>query len=191
MKNMENSDAFLSLIYRSQMGIMESGYLPMHPLCWNPPEFGCSYLQGEECQLRYLDTSTSCCMSSNPLSIVLHLFSAISYWIQLILVKKCKGYTDKPSVYDTQVVTYWSEIWPLTKSLERKLRCAQRGMEGSVLGITIMNKKNWKWIREQIKVDSKTKAVKTEMGKGRSHKLCRRCRWTKRMTLGNHHFQPF
>lgn len=38
-------------------------------------------------------------------------------------------------------MTYESETWTLTKSQERKLRGAQRGMEKLMLKIPTMNKK--------------------------------------------------
>ena len=81
------------------------------------------------------------------------------------------------------VMTYGSETWTLTKPLERKLRSAQRGMERLMLGVTIMDKKNCKWIREQTKVDDIIKTVKTLKWQWAGH-ICRRDdeRWTKRVT---------
>ena len=80
-------------------------------------------------------------------------------------------------------MTYGSETWTLTKPLERKLRSAQRGMERLMLGVTIMDKKNCKWIREQTKVDDIIKTVKTLKWQWAGH-ICRRDdeRWTKRVT---------
>lgn len=53
------------------------------------------------------------------------------------------------------VMNYGSKTRTLTMSLERKLRNAKRGMEISMLGTTIMDKKNCKWVQEQTTVDDK------------------------------------
>lgn len=45
---------------------------------------------------------------------------------------------------------------------------SQRGIERSVLGITIMDRKNCKWVREQTEVDDIIKAINHEMAMGRT-----------------------
>lgn len=41
------------------MGELEPGDIPLHPLCRNSQEFGCSHQQGEICEFGHLDTGAS------------------------------------------------------------------------------------------------------------------------------------
>ena len=50
-------------------------------------------------------------------------------------------------------MTYGSETWTTTRLLERKLISAQRGMERSMMGISLRDRKRATWIREQTKVE--------------------------------------
>ena len=45
-----------------------------------------------------------------------------------------------------------SETWKPTKPMENKLRSAQRGMDRSMSGISLRDKKRASWIRENTKV---------------------------------------
>lgn len=40
-------------------------------------------------------------------------------------------------------------VYPHTKELERKLRTAQRAMEGKIIGVTLKHRKTAEWDREQ------------------------------------------
>ncbi len=59
-------------------------------------------------------------------------------------------------------LTYGSEIWRLTKKLERKLRSAKRRMERRILGVTWRDKKRALWIREQTKVEDFLMTIKNK-----------------------------
>ena len=61
----------------------------------------------------------------------------------------------KRKVYNQCVLPtmiYGSETWKPTKPMENKLKSAQRGMERSMLGISLRDKKRSSWIRETTRV---------------------------------------
>ncbi len=81
------------------------------------------------------------------------------------------------------VLTYGSETWRLTKELERKLRSAQRGMERRMLGITLRDRKQASWNREQTKVEDILMTIKNKKWIWGGHIMRRRDnRWTTRVT---------
>ena len=57
---------------------------------------------------------------------------------------------------------YGSETWEPTKPMENKLRSAQRGMERSMLGISLRDKKRSFWIRENTRVTDILVAIKEQ-----------------------------
>ena len=63
-------------------------------------------------------------------------------------------------------ITYGSETWSLTKTLERKLLSNQRGKERIIFGITWSDRKRTSGIREQTKVEGilTKKKKKVDMG---------------------------
>ena len=81
------------------------------------------------------------------------------------------------------VMTYGSETWTTTRLLERKLISAQRGMERSMMGISLRDRKRATWIREQTKVEDILKSIKKKKWQWAGH-VCRRQddRWTKKVT---------
>ena len=80
-------------------------------------------------------------------------------------------------------MTYGSETWTTTRLLERKLISAQRGMERSMMGISLRDRKRAAWIREQTKVEDILKSIKKKKWQWAGH-VCRRQddRWTKKVT---------
>ena len=78
------------------------------------------------------------------------------------------------------VMTYGSETWTLTKSLERKLVSAQRAMERIMLGVSLRDRKRATWIRDQTRVDDIIMCIKKKKWQWAGH-VCRRQdrRWTK------------
>ena len=92
----------------------------------------------------------------------------------------------KRKVYNQCVIpamTYGSETWKLTKSLENKLVSAQRAMERSVLGITLRDKRRSTWVREQTKVKDIIEVIKEQKWRWAGHVARREDnRWSKRLT---------
>ena len=78
---------------------------------------------------------------------------------------------------------YGSETWKPTKTMEIKLRSAERGMERSVLRISLRDRKRASWVREKTKVNDMLLAIKEQTWRCSGH-LARRedNRWTKRLT---------
>lgn len=58
------------------------------------------------------------------------------------------------------LITYGSETWNMQKLFERKLACAQRGMERFKLGNGQRDRKRTKWIRKETKVEYIIKNIK-------------------------------
>ena len=78
---------------------------------------------------------------------------------------------------------YGSESWKLTKSMENKLRSAQRGIERSMLEISLRDKKRASWIRENTKVRDKLVSIKEQKWRWAGHVARREDnRWSKRLT---------
>ena len=68
---------------------------------------------------------------------------------------------------------YRSETWKHTKPMDNKLRSAQRGMERSMLGKSLRDKKRSSWIKENTRVKDILVAIKekkVEMGRPCSKK---------------------
>ena len=57
---------------------------------------------------------------------------------------------------------YGSETWKPTKTIENKLGSAQRGMERSMLGISLRDRKRASWVREKTKVKNILVAIKEQ-----------------------------
>ena len=92
----------------------------------------------------------------------------------------------KRKVYNACVlpaITYGSETWTLTAALENKLRVAQRKMERSILGISLIDKKTNKWIRDQTRVKDVIETVKRIKWRWAGHVArMQDNRWTIRIT---------
>ena len=78
---------------------------------------------------------------------------------------------------------YGSETWERTKTMENKLESAQKGMEGSMLGISLRDRKRASWMRENTKVKDIVIAIKEQKWRWAGH-VARRVdnRWNKRLT---------
>ena len=80
-------------------------------------------------------------------------------------------------------MTYGSETWKPTKPMENKLRTAQKGMEKSMLGISLRDRKRASWVREKTKVNDILVAIKEQKWRWAGHVARREDnRWTKRLT---------
>ena len=78
---------------------------------------------------------------------------------------------------------YGFETWKPTKPMENKLRSAQRGMERSMLGISLRDKKGSSWIRENTRVKDILVAIKEQKWRLAGHvSRIEDNRWTKRLT---------
>ena len=78
----------------------------------------------------------------------------------------------KRKVYNQCVlptVIYGSETWKPTKTIENKLRSAQRGMETSILGISLRDKKRSSWIRKNTRVKDILVAIKEQKWRWAGH----------------------
>ena len=91
----------------------------------------------------------------------------------------------KRKVYDSCILpsmTYGCEKWKLNKRTEQLLRIAQRAMERSMLRITIRDRKNSIWIREQTKIKDIIKYIKQQKWRWAGHVARREDnRWSKRL----------
>ena len=85
--------------------------------------------------------------------------------------------------YIMPVMIYGSETWPLKKSLTDRLAVAQRKMERIMLGITLRDRKQNKWIREQTGIEDIVTTIKESKHRWAGH-IARLTdnRWTKRTT---------
>lgn len=73
-----HSKLVLTVANRSKMGILESGGIYLHPVCWHPQEPGSAHIQSEVSQPGPMDNRT------NPGTVfLLDLFSCRSYWAGL------------------------------------------------------------------------------------------------------------
>ena len=80
-------------------------------------------------------------------------------------------------------MTYGSETWKLPKTMENKLRSAQRGMERSMLEISLRDRKRASWVREKTKVKDLLVAIKEKKWRWAGHVARREeNRWNKRLT---------
>ena len=92
----------------------------------------------------------------------------------------------KRKVYNQCVpptMIYGSETWKPTKPMEHKLRSAQRGIERSMLGISLRDKKRSSWIRKNTRVKDILVAIQEQKWRWAGH-VARRDdnRWNKRLT---------
>ena len=105
---------------------------------------------------------------------------------QIDIMKSKLPLSLKRKVFNQQVLpvlTYGSESWSLTKTLERKLRTTQRGMERIMVGVTLRDRKRASWIREQTRVDDVIGTIKKKKWTWAGHVMRRRDnRWTVRLT---------
>ena len=81
------------------------------------------------------------------------------------------------------VITYGSETWTLTKESITKLQVAQRAMERQMLGISLRDRKENIWVREQTKVLDIIESIKWNKWKWAGHiQRMTDERWTKTLT---------
>ena len=80
-------------------------------------------------------------------------------------------------------ITYGCQTWAITRRMENRLQTTQRSMERQMLGITKMDRKTSKWIRQQTNVQDIKARVKELKWRWAGH-VARITdnRWTKEVT---------
>ena len=85
--------------------------------------------------------------------------------------------------YILPVMTYGSETWALSKSMETMLAVAQRKMERIMIGITLRDRRRNTWIRQQTKVTDVIATIRRSKHRWAGHiSKLKDNRWTIRTT---------